>query len=100
MALADKANIGLSERRMDLKFLAKMSNKMSTPINVVLGNNEMIMRETRESHTATYAIGIEAAGKSLSLVVSNILELMNMDNGTLKLEETPYSILSLLQDGE
>lgn len=98
MALADKANIGLPDRQMDLKFLAKMSNKMSTPINVVLGNNEMIMRETRESHTATYAIGIEAAGKSLSLVVSNILELMNMDNGTLKLEETPYSILSLLQD--
>ncbi len=98
MALADKTASGLTEKQAEMKFLAKMSNKMSTPINAVIRNNEMILRETKESHTATYSIGIQAAGKSLSLVVNNILELMNMDNGTFKLEEAPYSTLSVLQD--
>lgn len=82
MALEDKENAEQTEKLADMKFLAKMSNKMSTPINVILGNNDMILRGTRESHTAAYAIGIQAAGKSLSLAVSNIIELMNLDNGT------------------
>ena len=98
MALEDKENAEQTEKLADMKFLAKMSNKMSTPINVILGNNDMILRGTRESHTAAYAIGIQAAGKSLSLAVSNIIELMNLDNGTLKLEDAPYSTISLLQD--
>ena len=98
MALEDKENAEQTEKLADMKFLAKMSNKMSTPINVSLGNNDMILRGTRESHTAAYAIGIQAAGKSLSLAVSNIIELMNLDNGTLKLEDAPYSTISLLQD--
>lgn len=98
MALEDKENAEQAERLADMRFLAKMSNKMSTPINVILGNNDMILRGTRESHTAAYAIGIQAAGKSLSLAVSNIIELMNLDNQTLKLEAAPYSTLALLQD--
>lgn len=47
MALEDKENAEQTEKLADMKFLAKMSNKMSTPINVILGNNDMILRGTR-----------------------------------------------------
>lgn len=84
--------------RAKTEFLANMSHEIRTPINVILGYNEMVMRETKESQTTEYAINVQAAGRALLSMVSNILDFTNIDRGELKLEKNPYYMPSILQD--
>ena len=84
--------------RAKTEFLANMSHEIRTPINGILGYNEMIMKETRESVTAEYAINVQAAGRTLLSIVNDILDFTDIDKGELTLEEGPYFVLSLLQD--
>lgn len=80
------------------EFLANMSHEVRTPINAILGYNEMIMRETQESQTTTYAVNVQAAGRTLLSIVNDILDFTNIDNGKLVLENTPYFVSSFIQD--
>ena len=80
------------------EFLANMSHEIRTPIHAILGYNEMIMKETRESNTTEYSLNVQAAGRTLLSLVNNILDFTNIDNGNLTLADEPYSTLSLLQD--
>lgn len=93
---AEKAAREASRAKTD--FLANMSHEIRTPINVILGYNEMVMKETKESQTAEYAINVQAAGRALLSMVNNILDFTNIDRGKLKLEKSPYYTPSLIQD--
>lgn len=84
--------------RAKTEFLANMSHEVRTPINVILGYNEMVMKETKESQTTEYAINVQAAGRTLLSIVNDILDFANIDSGKLKLEKSPYFVLSFLQD--
>ena len=96
---AEKAERTAQEaNRAKTDFMANMSHEVRTPINVILGYNEMIMKETKESQTTEYAINVQAAGRALLSIVNDILDFTNIDKGQLKLEENPYFVLSLLQD--
>lgn len=96
---AEKAERTAQEaNRAKTDFMANMSHEVRTPINVILGYNEMIIKETKESQTAEYAINVQAAGRALLSIVNDILDFTNIDKGQLKLEENPYFVLSLLQD--
>jgi response regulator RpfG family c-di-GMP phosphodiesterase/signal transduction histidine kinase len=79
-------------------FLENMSHEVRTPINAVLGYNEMIMRETGESHTVEYALNIQAAGKTLLSMFNDILDFTQIDSGKLTVTNAPFSVMSLVQD--
>ena len=87
-----KANAAKSE------FLANMSHELRTPINAILGYNEMLMRETRESQTAVYASNVRLAGRNLLSLVSSILDFTDMERENLQLSEGTYYIRDVLQD--
>ena len=87
-----KANAAKSE------FLANMSHELRTPINAILGYNEMLMRETRESQTAVYASNVRLAGRNLLSLVSSILDFTDMERADLQLSEGPYYVRDVLQD--
>ena len=93
---AQKAAQEANQAKTD--FLANMSHEVRTPINAILGYNEMIMKETKESQTTEYAINVQAAGRALLSIVNDILDFTNIDKGELKLEENPYFVPSLIQD--
>lgn len=80
------------------EFLANMSHEIRTPINAVLGYNELILKETKESHTTEYALNVQAAGRTLLSLVNDILDFTNIDCGNLKIEKDAYPVVSLLQD--
>ena len=80
------------------EFLTNMSHEIRTPINGILGYNEMIMKETKESATAEYAINVQAAGRTLLSIVNDILDFTDIEKGELTMEQEPYFVMSLLQD--
>jgi len=98
MALAGSVDFGMAVDQAKMEALSVLSDKVRTPISVVLGNTEVILRETGESHTASHAMNIQAAARTMLLLVNDIVDLTNIYNKTLKLEEGSFSVLSLLQD--
>lgn len=88
----------LEANQVKSDFLANMSHEVRTPINAILGYNEMIMKESRESHTAEHALNVQSAGRTLLSLVNSILEFTNIDKGELVLKSEPYAISEILQD--
>lgn len=80
------------------EFLANMSHEVRTPINAMLGFNEMIMKETQESQTAEYAVNVKAAGTALISIINDIFDFTNMEASRLELSHSTYSTRELLQD--
>ena len=63
-----------TEYDMRTSFLSNMSHEIRTPINVILGMNELILRESRESHVRTYAGDISKAVGMLRDLIDRIPE--------------------------
>lgn len=80
------------------EFLANMSHEIRTPINAILGYDELLMKETGESHTAAYGLYVQSAGRTLLSLINDILDFTSIEEGKMKLEMAPYSVLSILQD--
>lgn len=61
-------------------FLANMSHKIRTPINVMLGMNEMILRESESEEICQYAKSIERSGGYLISLINNILDISRIES--------------------
>lgn len=96
---AEKARMTEKEANVaKAEFLANMSHEVRTPINAILGFNEMIMKETQESQTAEYAVNVKAAGTALISIINDIFDFTNMEASRLELSHANYSTRELLQD--
>ncbi|MBO5372325.1 MAG: response regulator [Lachnospiraceae bacterium] len=80
------------------KFLANMSHEIRTPINVVLGMNEMILRESDNKAISEYARNIQSASDMLLGLINDVLDFSKIESGQLDLVEDTYSFSSLIQD--
>ena len=79
-------------------FLANMSHEMRTPLNGILGMDEMIIRDTKESNTKEHAINIKSAGNTLLSIINDILDVSKIDSGDFEIIPTDYSIASVIND--
>jgi len=80
------------------KFLANMSHEIRTPINVVLGMNEMILRENKDEAIAEYADNIKSASNLLLSLINDILDFSKIEAGKLQIVENDYVLSTLLND--
>ena len=80
------------------KFLARMSHEIRTPINVVLGMDEMILRESKEPNVRGYAMDIRTAGQSLLSLINDILDFSKIDSGKMEIVPVEYEISSMIHD--
>lgn len=80
------------------RFLANMSHEIRTPINAVLGMNEMILRESRDSDIKGYAMDIQNAGRSLLALINDILDLSRIESGKIELFPVEYDFSSMIHD--
>ena len=105
---AERANAAKTD------FLANTSHEIRTPINAVLGMNEMILRESsraeemrdtdvEEARRAfrkikSYAGNVESAGKNLLAIINDILDISKIEEGMMELVEVDYRLSSVLND--
>ncbi len=89
---ADKANSVKSD------FIANVSHEIRTPINAVLGMDEMILRETNEENIRQYAYDIKTAASTLHGIINEILDLSKMESGKMEILPVNYNMRSLLND--
>ncbi len=79
-------------------FLTKVSHEIRTPINAVLGINEMILRESKETDTKKYALDIKSSAKSLLSIINEILDSSKIESGKMEIIPDNYNIGSVLND--
>lgn len=101
-----------SEAKTD--FLANTSHEIRTPINAVLGMNEMILRETdkaekirdndpeafRESfrRIRNYSGNVDSAGSNLLAIINDILDFTKIEEGRMDIVPTEYQLSLVLND--
>lgn len=79
-------------------FFANMSHEIRTPINTIIGLNEMILRESSEETTKEYAQNIQSASKMLLSLVSDILDLSQMEMKKMEIIPLEYKTVDLFGD--
>ncbi|MCR5625348.1 MAG: response regulator [Lachnospiraceae bacterium] len=79
-------------------FLAQMSHEIRTPINVVLGMNEMILREAKNEDILEYANNIDSAGNTLLTLINSILDFSKIEDGKMSIVPVKYDTASFIHD--
>ncbi|MBR4819694.1 MAG: response regulator [Clostridiales bacterium] len=101
-----------SEAKTD--FLANTSHEIRTPINAVLGMNEMILRESVKAEKMTdgkpsdyqeafkkikhYSGNVDSAGNNLLAIINDILDFTKIEEGKMKIVEVEYQLSSVIND--
>jgi signal transduction histidine kinase/DNA-binding NarL/FixJ family response regulator len=84
-------------------FLVNMSHEIRTPINVILGMNEMVLRESallpaRGGEIAGYSQSVQSAGKMLLELIDNILDISKIESGKTELLNEAYNTADLVRE--
>ena len=77
--------------------LANISHEVRTPINMLLGMNEMILRESENSAITEYAQNVDNAGQHLLFMVNQFLDLSRIDMGKEVLFEENFNVKKLIE---
>ena len=113
-----KQDIALEEARRASEaktdFLANTSHEIRTPINAVLGMNEMILRESAKAekipdndpeamrqafkNIEEYAGNVDSAGNNLLSIINDILDFTKIEEGRMDVIEEEYQLSTLLND--
>lgn len=80
------------------RFLSSVSHEIRTPINAVLGLDEMILRESTEPGIRRYAMDIQNSGRTLLSLINDILDSSRIASGRIEILPIDYELSSLLND--
>lgn len=79
-------------------FLASVSHEIRTPINAVLGMNEMILRECDDDAILMYSDSIRTAGSTLLGLVNDILDFSKIEAGKMEIIPVQYDLSTVIND--
>lgn len=77
--------------------LANISHEIRTPINMLLGMNEMILREAESRQILEYSQNVDTAGRQLLFMINQFLDLSRIDMGKEELFEENFNIRNLIE---
>lgn len=95
LAARDEALAG-EKAKADL--LAVMSHEMRTPLNGMLGTMELLRDSKLTKSQRNYLRIMETSGKLLLHHVNDVLEISRLDAGPVVVEQSPFSIETLLEE--
>ena len=73
-------------------FLSSMSHEIRTPLNAIIGMADIMRKKGLHSPYLEYLDKIELAGKHLSNLINDILDLSKIEAGKLTMEEAPLAL--------
>ena len=96
--LAEAAEAANQANEAKSHFLSTMSHDIRTPMNAILGLNEMVLRDSHEEEIVAYSESIRTAGKTLLGLINDILDFSKIEAGKMDIINVDYSFASLLND--
>ena len=108
MALRDSARVAaeLAASRDEARaatqaksaFLTMMSHELRTPLNGVLGMVHALTTTNLNARQRAHLDVIESSGRSLLLILNDILDLSKIEAGRLEVETVPFGLTQLLEN--
>jgi PAS domain S-box-containing protein len=74
------------------QFLSNMSHEIRTPLNSILGFTNVLLKTELGSQQKEFVEAINTSGKSLNLLINDILDLAKVDAGKMTFEKHPIEI--------
>lgn len=96
LEMAKDEAIRFSEAKSN--FLANISHEIRTPINIMLGMNEIILRESNSEEIKKYSLNIQSSGKTLLFLINNVLDVSKIEAGKFAVIEETYQTKELIDD--
>lgn len=96
---AEEAKIETEREKLRNVLLSSVSHDLRTPLASIVGSSSTIMAESDRIPKATIielAQGINREANRLSKVVANLIDVTNLESGTLRLNLQPYYLEELL----
>lgn len=84
--------------RAKTAFVSNISHEIRTPINAVLGMDEMILRECRDNVIRGYAIDIQNAGNVLLGLINDVLDFSKIESGKMEIVPVKYDMVSVIHE--
>lgn len=84
--------------RAKTQFIARVSHEIRTPINAIMGMNEMIMRESRECDIIQYADDVRNSSTILLGIINDLLDAAKIESGKMEVLPVEYDMGSFLND--
>ena len=94
----DQLRIEKSANEAKSRFLSNISHEIRTPINAVLGFDEMILRETRDKKVIEYAKDIQSSGRTLLALINDVLDFSKIEAGKMEINPVEYELGSIIND--
>ncbi len=79
-------------------FLSNISHEIRTPINVITGMNELILRECKDEEILKYSENIDVASRNLTALINDVLDFSKIESGKLEIISGEFNIGTLLND--
>ena len=96
--LAIAAEVANQANEAKSLFLSTMSHDIRTPMNAIIGMNEMVLRDSNDKDILMYAESIRTAGNTLLGIINDILDFSKIETGKMNIIEVDYNFVSLLND--
>ncbi len=74
------------------QFLSNMSHEIRTPLNSILGFAKVLLKTELSVQQKEFVQAIKTSGKSLNLLINDILDLAKVDAGKMTYEAQPFEI--------
>lgn len=84
--------------RAKTAFVSNISHEIRTPINAVLGMDEMILRECKDNVIRGYAIDIQNAGNVLLGLINDVLDFSKIESGKMEIVPVKYDMVSVIHE--
>lgn len=99
LALAEARIAAESAARAKADFLANMSHEIRTPLNSILGFSRLLEQSGElDARDRRYAELVSNSGRSLLVIVNDVLDLSALDEGRLRIDSIPFAFPALVQE--
>ena len=96
--IEDQLQIEKQANEAKSRFLSNISHEIRTPINAVLGFDEMIIRESDDDEIVKYARDIQSSSRTLLALINDILDFSKIEAGKMEIIPVEYELSSMIND--
>jgi CheY-like chemotaxis protein len=82
--------------RLKSEFVANISHEIRTPINGVVGLTSLLLETSLSTEQREYAEGITQSAEALLALVNDVLDLSNIEAGTLAIDPFEFELKSMV----
>ncbi|HYB97828.1 MAG TPA: response regulator [Candidatus Limnocylindrales bacterium] len=79
------------------RFLATVSHELRTPLNALVGMSELLAETALNEAQREYVEAISVNARSLSELLSDVLDFAKIDEGRLELEHAPFDLCEVVE---